>query len=99
VIYDNASGRSRWASNTSNRGYILAFQADNNIVIYDSNGRGVWDSGTMGYCGYNGQPGDSGATLYIANSGDLALVGDGTQITMGYNQTSGGHFGQNYVYN
>lgn len=92
VLYDTVTGKSRWHSNTSRRGEILAFQPDNNIVIYDNKGKGIWDSGTMGYCGYGGQPGDNGATLYFYDNGSLTLVGDATDINMGVAQGAGNHF-------
>ncbi|MVN21289.1 hypothetical protein [Mucilaginibacter arboris] len=97
VEYQTSSGRAIWASNTYHKGEILAFQPDNNIVIYDNRGRGVWDSGTMGYCGFTGQPGDRGATLYLSNTGELSLLGDDTGLLLGYAGTnSGSHFNQNY---
>ncbi|MVN21288.1 hypothetical protein [Mucilaginibacter arboris] len=99
VLYETATGRSRWASNTYHRGEILAFQPDNNIVIYDNQGRGIWDSGTMGWCFHQGQYGDAGANLYITNldaGGSLILVGIGDNINMGSNASSGSHFRQDY---
>lgn len=101
VVYDTASGRSVWASNTSRRGENLAFQSDNNIVIYDNRGVGVWDSGTMDYCGHNGESSPNyGAILYLENAsagGRLSLKGKVDNIDMGYNGSSGSHFNQSYV--
>lgn len=100
VVYDTASGRSVWASNTSRRGETLAFQSDNNIVIYDNRGVGVWDSGTIYYCGHNGASTPNyGATLNIEDAsagGRLILIGQVDNIYMGSSGTSGAHFIQDF---
>ena len=70
------SGAGKWATNTVNKarnGFFL-FQADNNLVVYGSDGQPKWSSGTNGrYTGGNSE-------LVMQSDGNLVLYGAQHQV-------------------
>lgn len=51
-----------WASNTTGSDNRLILQNDGNMVIYDSNNRPIWHTGTV-----------NGHQLYVENDGSIVL--------------------------
>lgn len=68
VLYTTKDGKSRWASDTSNKGQKLCFQNDGNLVIYGNSGA-VWATQTAD----NQQRGYGGLTLKLNKGCNIAV--------------------------
>jgi hypothetical protein len=64
VLYNQATRRAIWATDTVGRGYRFAMQRDGNLVLYTASGGVVWTSRTAGY---------GGSYLNLQNDGNLVL--------------------------
>lgn len=81
---ENALPRLRiWDSNTAGAGTgcRLDFQSDGNLVLYDGDGRSLWDSGTSG---------TSGAQLKLQPDGNMVLY-NGADEALWTSQTPGNY--------
>ncbi len=69
VLSNNQTGKILWESAT--QGELLAMQADGNLVIYDSQGIPVWNSGTAGSTGAFLQARDDGTVEIASTEGSV----------------------------
>ncbi|MGI5239302.1 hypothetical protein [Dactylosporangium sp. CA-139066] len=70
TVYDE-TGRKRWNSPTTGRGYKMVFQDDGNLVVNDQSDTSIWTSNT---------PGHNGATLVLEADGNVCVVYQGAVI-------------------
>ncbi|MGW0999651.1 hypothetical protein [Streptomyces sp. NPDC002520] len=64
LVISDENGVIRWSSRTTGSGNRAVFQDDGNLVVYASDGRSLWTSGTAGH---------SGARLVIQNDGNVTI--------------------------
>jgi len=65
VLYQNRDGRPLWASNTNGSSTgVCIMQIDGNLVIYDTDVKGIWDSETWQH---------HGSRLIVQNDGNVVI--------------------------
>ncbi|MFF1919825.1 protein kinase [Streptomyces sp. NPDC058221] len=71
VLYDRQAKRVMWASGTSGKNNMAAFQNDGNLVVYTADGRAIWASDPAGF---------ANATLVIQPEGNAVIMAGGKQV-------------------